>query len=141
MLFFFNINLFILIGGYLQYCIGFAIHQHQFAILNLPPSSLPVPSLWVVPVHQPQTSSIYRFGFLMVLAVTTHAECGREELPHVRGQGRRPGGVTPHPRSGGCTGAGGPRGAILCSRSGGEVVRRYPSSKVRSTGCALLEQP
>ena len=27
-------------------------------ILNPPPSSLPTPSLWVVPVHQPQASSI-----------------------------------------------------------------------------------
>ena len=49
----------------LQYCIGFAIHQHEsatgihvFPILKLPPSSLPVPSLWVVSVHQPQASSI-----------------------------------------------------------------------------------
>ena len=79
---------------------------------------------------------------------------GREEQPRLRGQGwqlrgathrPRPGaaarGTTPHPRSGGCMGAGGPRGAVLHSRSGGAVVRRYPSSKVRSSSCALLEQP
>ena len=92
---------------------------------------------------------------------------GQEELSHIRGHGRQPrratpclrpgaadgwtypspkaGGMAgrsnPPPRSGGCTGTGGPRGAIPRSRSEGAAVRRYPSSKVRSSGCALLEQP
>ena len=35
----------------------------------------------------------------------------------------------------GKTGAGGPRGATPCSRSGGAAMRIYPSSKVRSSGC------
>ena len=59
---------------------------------------------------------------------------GATPRPNAPGQGRRAGGATPRPRSHGCAGAGGPRGTMA-------VVRRYPSSKVRSTGRALLEQP
>ena len=47
----------------------------------------------------------------------------------------------PHPRSGSCMGVGGPRGATPCSRSEEAALRRYPFSKVRSSSCALLEQP
>ena len=68
----------------------------------------------------------------------------REELPphpQAQGQGRRPGGgPTPRSRSRGCTGTGGPRGTIPRWRSGRAALRRYPSSKVRSSGCTLLEQ-
>ena len=46
----------------------------------------------------------------------------------------------PPPSSGCCAGAGGLRGATPCSRPEGAAVRKYPSTKVRSSGCALLEQ-
>ena len=62
---------------------------------------------------------------------------GWEELPPAQGQGQWLRRATPRPRSGVFTGTGGPRGVTPRSRSGGVVVRRYLSSKVRSSGCAL----
>ena len=59
---------------------------------------------------------------------------------HARSQGQQPGGPMPCPRSRGCTGAGGSRGAIPLEGQEG-LVRRYPSCKIRSSGCTLLEQP
>ena len=51
-------------------------------------------------------------GSSVQAAATGAPKRGREETPHVRGQGQRPGGPTPRPSSRGCEGTGGPRGAI-----------------------------
>ena len=46
---------------------------YMFPFLNPPASFLPIPSLWVIPVHQPQASSIVHqnkenfFSFLLYL--------------------------------------------------------------------------
>ena len=73
----------------LQYCIGFAIYQHDsatgihvFPILNPPPSSLPVPSLWVVPVQQPQASSIVHRTWTGDSFHIWHCTCFNAILPN-----------------------------------------------------------
>ena len=78
---------------------------------------------------------------------------GQEEPPSARSQGWRPGGATPCPRSRGCMGTGGPKGAnpTLKFRKGdgeeipliqgkeqqlhfaGAALERYPTPKVRET--------
>ena len=73
----------------LQYCIGFAIYQnesatgiHVFPVLNPPRSSLPIPSLWVVPVHQPQASSIVHRTWTGDLFHIRYYTCFNAILPH-----------------------------------------------------------
>ena len=71
-----------------QYCIGFAIHQHEsntgvhvFPILKPPPTSLPIPSLWVIPVHQPQASCILHRTWIRDSFVIWYYTCFNVILP------------------------------------------------------------
>ena len=73
----------------LQYCIGFAIHQHEsamgvhvFPILNPPRTSLPVPSLWVISVHQPQASCILRWTWTGDSFLIWYYTCFNAILPN-----------------------------------------------------------
>ena len=73
----------------LQYCIGFAIHQHEsamgahaFPTLNPPPTSLARPSLWVIPVHQPQASCILHWSWTGDSFLIWYYTCFNAILPN-----------------------------------------------------------
>ena len=55
----------------------------MFPILNPPPSSLPIPSLWVVPVHQPQASSIVHRTWIGNSFHTWYFTCFNAILPNL----------------------------------------------------------
>ena len=58
-LFFFNFILFLIFTILYWFChISTWIHHRHTCVSHPEPSSLLIPSLWVVPVHQPQKSSI-----------------------------------------------------------------------------------
>ena len=71
-----------------------------------PRGATPHPRPEAVPERSHPTSEVRGGGERSHLAPKARGS-GREEQPHARGQGWRPGGATPCPRSSGCAGAGG----------------------------------
>ena len=69
----------------LQYCIGFAyINMNLPRVYTCSPSwtSLPLPSLWVIPVHQPQASCIMHLTWTGDLFHIWYYTCFNAILPN-----------------------------------------------------------
>ena len=88
-IFYYFFNFLLLLFFTLQYCIDFAIHQHAsatgvhiFPILNPPPTSLPILSLWVIPVHQPQASCILHQTWTGYSFLIWYCTCFNAILPN-----------------------------------------------------------
>ena len=60
---------------------------------------------------------------------------GWEEVPHARGQGRRPGGDTPHPRSGAAAERSNPMSKERWLRQCRRAKRSYSTCNIRRGGC------
>ena len=76
----------------LQYCIGFAIHWHEsttgvykLPILNPPPASHPISSLWIIPTHQPQNPvSCIEHRLLIAFSIGRIAFLSHHKIPPVQ---------------------------------------------------------
>ena len=90
----------------------------------------------------PRGDTRYLRSGVVTRGVTTRPTSGAEgRRSNSRlGPGAVAGRTNPRSKEPWLRGRRGPRGAIPLWRSGGVAVRRDPSSKVRSNGCALLEQ-
>ena len=87
---------------------------------------IPSPWMWVarIAIRIQQSWFDVNLGMMSRAAAAAH-KCGREELPHIQGQGQRP-------RVPGCHGAETAKRSYPRPRSGAKAERSYPTSEVRA---------